>query len=200
MVEEQIISRGVHDPSVLDAMRSVDRKLFVPPTFSSAAYYDEPLPIGYGQTISQPYMVAYMTEAARVGSSDRVLEIGTGSGYQSAILAEIVKEVYTIETTEQLARTAAERLSGLGYTNITSKAGDGYSGWPEEAPFDAIIITAAPPEIPETLLGQLAPLGRMVVPVGSFMQELRLITRVESGFEDRSLMPVRFVPMIHPKK
>lgn len=197
MVTEQIVSRGVVEPKVLDAMRKVERHLFVSPELQPVAYSDEPLPIGHAQTISQPYIVAYMTEAAQLKSGDRVLEIGTGSGYQSAILAEIAKEVYTVEVIEPLAVAAASRLSGLGYKNIHVRHSDGYNGWPEEAPFDVIIITAAPPEIPDELLKQLAAGGRMIVPVGSFLQELRLITRTPGGFEERNLLSVRFVPMIH---
>jgi len=197
MVAEQIAARGVSDAMVLDAMRKVERHLFVPAELQAIAYSDEPLPIGYGQTISQPYIVAYMTEAAGLKPGDRVLEVGTGSGYQAAILAEIVKEVYTMEVNESLSSSAAQRLSGLGYKNIHFKSGDGYEGWPEEAPFDAIIVTAAPSEIPEAIAGQLKVGGRMVVPIGDLFQELCLITRRESGFDRRSLLPVRFVPMIH---
>lgn len=200
MTDEQIAARGVSDPGVLEAMRKVERHLFVPSTLQAIAYSDEPLPIGHGQTISQPYIVAYMTEAARLSSGDRVLEVGTGSGYQAAILAEIVKEVFTVEVDEPLALAAARRLSDLGYKNINVRSSDGYKGWPEEAPFDAIIITAAPPEIPEELIGQLKVGGRMVVPVGCFFQELCLVTRIEAGFEKKSLLPVRFVPMIHRDK
>lgn len=197
MITEQIVSRGVVEPKVLNAMRKVERHLFVSSSLQPVAYSDEPLPIGYAQTISQPYIVAYMTEAAQPGSEDRALEIGTGSGYQSAILAEIVKEVYTIEVVEPLAMSAASRLSGFGYKNIHVRYSDGYSGWPEKAPFDVIVITAAPPEIPDELLNQLAAGGRMIVPVGLSFQELCLITRTPGGFEKKSLLPVRFVPMIH---
>ncbi len=197
MITEQIVSRGVVEPKVLNAMRKVERHLFVSSSLQPVAYSDHPLPIGYAQTISQPYIVAYMTEAAQPGSEDRALEIGTGSGYQSAILAEIVKEVYTIEVVEPLAMSAASRLSGFGYKNIHVRHSDGYSGWPEKAPFDVIVITAAPPEIPDELLNQLAAGGRMIVPVGSSFQELCLITRTPGGFEKKRLLPVRFVPMIH---
>ena len=196
MVTEQIAARGVNDARVLDAMRKVERHLFVPKELEAIAYADEPLPIGHGQTISQPYIVAYMTEAASLKPTDRVLEIGTGSGYQAAILAEIVKEVYTIEVSEALYQAAEKRLAGLGYKNVHFRTGDGYAGWPEEAPFDAVIITAAPPEIPEAVVEQLKAGGRMVVPVGDFFQELCLITKKESGFDRRSLLPVRFVPMV----
>ncbi len=197
MVEGQIRTRGVSDPKVLDAMRKIKRHLFVDPAIIDSAYEDSPLPIGFGQTISQPYIVAYMTEAARLTPDDRVLEIGTGSGYQAAILAEIVKEVYTIEIIKELADTAQKRLMDLGYTNIRVRHGDGYQGWPEYAPFDAIIVTAAPPDIPQDLIGQLRTGGRMVVPVGSFHQELCLITKTEEGYKKEPLLPVRFVPMVH---
>ena len=197
MIERQISSRGVTDKKVLKAMMEVKRHLFVPADIRTAAYRDTPLPIGYGQTISQPYIVAYMTEVARLGSKDRVLEIGTGSGYQAAVLAEIVKEVYTIEIIKELADSASKRLKNLGYRNVHVKWGDGYKGWPERAPYDAIIVTAAPPELPEELIGQLKVGGRMVVPVGSFFQELYLITRTDSGYDRKALFPVRFVPMVH---
>jgi len=195
MVEEQIEARGVKDKSVLSAMRKVERHLFVPKELEEAAYEDHPLPIGYGQTISQPYIVAYMTEAAMLGKDDKVLEIGTGSGYQAAILAEIAKEVYTIEIIKELADEADDRLEKLDYKNIHVKHGDGYKGCPEFAPFDAIIVTAAPPDIPDELVKQLKIGGRMVVPIGSFDQELYLITKTEKGIDKNRLLPVRFVPM-----
>jgi len=197
MVYSQIIGRGIKNPGVIKAMEKVQRELFVPEELRNRAYVDGPLPIGYRQTISQPYIVAFMTEAARLKPDDRVLEIGTGSGYQAAVLAEIVKEVYTIEIIEPLAETARERLERLGYKNIKVKYGDGYKGWPEHAPYDAIIITAAPPKIPENLIEQLKIGGRMVVPVGSLSQDLYLITRAASGFQKERLLPVRFVPMVH---
>lgn len=200
MVTEQIVPRGVNDPRVLDAMRKVERHLFVPDALRPAAYSDEPLPIGHAQTISQPYIVAYMTEAVTPRSSDRALEIGTGSGYQSAVLAEVVKEVYTVEVVEPLASAAADRLYKLGYENIHVRHSDGYNGWLEEAPFDIILVTAAPPELPEELLHQLAVGGRMIVPVGELFQELYLVTRTASGFERKSLIPVRFVPMVREKR
>lgn len=196
MVEENIAGRGVTDPRVLEAMRNVKRHLFVPGYLKDVAYDDRPLPIGYRQTISQPYIVAYMTQAGKIGPDDRVLEIGTGSGYQAAVLAEMAKEVYTIEILEPLADSARLRLNELGYDNITVKFGDGYKGWTEHAPFDAIIVTAAPPSVPEDLLDQLKIGGRMVVPVGRFYQQLLLITRTESGFSRETLLPVRFVPMV----
>jgi len=198
MIEEQIVARGVSDPAVLDAMRNVERHLFVAKSLQAIAYSDEPLPIGYGQTISQPYIVAYMTEALGLKKTDKVLEIGTGSGYQAAILAEIVKEVYSIDVVEPLVDAAEKRLTSLGYVNIKLKAGDGYKGWPDAAPFDAVIITAAPPEIPEEVIDQLKVGGRMIVPVGVLIQELCLITKTKSGHDKMSLIPVRFVPMVRP--
>lgn len=200
MAKEQVERRGISDKRVLDAMGKVKRHLFVPAYLRSAAYEDRPLPIGLGQTISQPYIVAYMTEAAKVGSADRVLEIGTGSGYQAAVLAEIAKEVYTIEILQPLADSARSRLEEMGYENIRVKCADGYKGWDEYAPFDVIIVTAAPSEVPKELILQLKVGGRMVVPIGSFHQELYLITRTDSGFEEKALLPVVFVPMIHPKE
>lgn len=196
MVAEQIKARGITDKQVLGAMEKVRRHLFVVPELSNLAYEDTPLPIGHNQTISQPYIVAYMTQAAGLKPGERVLEIGTGSGYQAAILAEIVKEVYTIEILKPLADSAGERLKGLGYKNIFVKWGDGYKGWPEYAPFDAIIVTAAPDEIPQELLKQLKVGGRMVIPIGSVFQELYLVVRTESGIEKKNLLPVRFVPMV----
>jgi len=200
MVEEQIISRGVKDPSVISAMRKVERHLFAPLLLRWRAYEDGPLPIGHGQTISQPYIVAFMTEALDLGSSDKVLEIGTGSGYQAAILAEIAKQVYTIEILKPLAEMSEKRLKDLGYTNIKVKHGDGYLGWPEYAPFDKIIVTAAPDEIPMELVNQLKVGGKMVIPVGSFFQELYLITKNEQGFMKKAILPVRFVPMVKGSK
>ena len=200
MVDQQIERRGITDKRVLDAMRKVKRHLFVPERLRNAAYEDTPLPIGHGQTISQPYIVAYMTQAAKVGPNDRILEIGTGSGYQAAVLAEIAKEVYTIEILQPLADSARLRLEEMGYKNVKVKRGDGYKGWREYAPFDAIIVTAAPSEIPEELTSQLKTDGRMVVPIGLFYQELYLITRTESGFKKEALLPVAFVPMIHPSE
>lgn len=197
MVDEQIKRRGVSDEKVLTAMRSVKRHLFVSAVRRYAAYGDYPLAIGYRQTISQPYIVAYMTEAALLSPGDKVLEIGTGSGYQAAILAEIVEKVYTIEIMQPLAEEAQKRLKDLGYTNIFIRHGDGYKGWPEEAPFDAIVVTAAPTAIPEELVGQLKVGGRMVIPVGSFYQELYRITKTEDGVKKENLLPVRFVPMVH---
>jgi protein-L-isoaspartate(D-aspartate) O-methyltransferase len=196
MVREQIQRRGITDRRVLEVMKKVERHLFVPENLQNAAYTDRPLPIGYKQTISQPYIVAFMTRAISPKPDDRVLEVGTGSGYQAAILAELVKEVYTIEILEPLAQSARLVLEGIGYENIKVKHGDGYKGWREYAPFDAIIITAAPPSIPEELVSQLKTGGRMIVPVGEFYQELYLITKTETGFEKQALLPVAFVPMV----
>ncbi len=196
MVENHIRARGVRDEKVLDAMMRVERHMFVPPILRARAYADSPLPIGYGQTISQPYIVAYMTEALGVGPDDRVLEIGTGSAYQAAVLGEIVKEVYTIEIVEELAIMSKNRLEKLGYDNVKVLHGDGYKGWPEKAPFDAIMVTAAPPKIPYELVRQLRTGGKMVVPVGEFFQELQLITKTQEGYDVEKLIPVRFVPMV----
>ncbi len=195
MVRDQIAARGVRDPRVLAALRKLPRHLFVPPNLQSAAYEDTPLPIGYGQTISQPYIVAFMTEALELKPQDKVLEIGTGSGYQAAVLAELAREVYTIEIVEPLAKSARERLEGLGYSNVHVRAGDGYRGWPEAAPFDAIIVTAAPEQVPPPLLDQLRVGGRLVVPVGRFMQDLVRLRRTPQGIKRESLLPVMFVPM-----
>lgn len=195
MVESQIMSRGVTSNHILNAMRKVKRHLFVPDNLQQFAYADEPLPIGYGQTISQPYIVAYMTDALDLNTNSKVLEIGTGSGYQAAILAEIVNKVYSIEIVEPLGLHAKSILDQIGYRNIYSRIGDGYQGWPEAAPFDAIIVTAAPPEIPQPLINQLKVGGRMIIPVGVGYQELILITKKKDGVEKKSLLPVRFVPM-----
>ncbi|MBN2103730.1 protein-L-isoaspartate(D-aspartate) O-methyltransferase [bacterium] len=195
MVEIQIERRGIRDESVLRAMRSVPRHLFVPSNLIRSAYTDQPLPIGHNQTISQPYIVAYMTEALHLKKEDKVLEIGTGSGYQAAVLAEIADSVYTIEIVEPLAKSAQKKLDKLGYKNIFCKAGDGYLGWPEAAPFDAIIITAAPPRIPTPLIEQLKEGGRMILPVGEWYQELVLITKRDGKITKKKLLPVRFVPM-----
>ena len=196
MVKEQIIIRGVTDQPTLRAMRKVPRHLFVPEEYRNEAYDDNPLPIGYGQTISQPYIVAYMTEVSKPAPEKKVLEIGTGSGYQAAVLAEIVDEVYTIEIVPELARESAERLKKQGYTNITGKFGDGYKGWPEHAPFDIIVVTAAPEQIPQPLIDQLAENGRLVIPVGApaAVQELILIEKKNGNIEKKRLTFVRFVP------
>ncbi len=195
MVERQIIVRGVRDESVLQAMKSVDRRLFVQPKEVGRAFGDHPMPIGHGQTISQPYVVAAMTEALRLRATDKVLEIGTGSGYQTAVLAEIVREVWTVEIVEPLALGAKSLLRRLGYTNLHCRTGDGAGGWPTAAPFDKIIVTAAPPQIPDALLDQLAPAGLLVIPVGSDNQELLRVCRGAEGLEKEHLFGVRFVPM-----
>ena len=195
MVAEQIEARGVRDPRVLEAMRTVPRHEFVPQGERHRAHADHPLPIGHRQTISQPYVVALMTELAQVGPRSRVLEIGTGSGYQAAILAKVAKEVWSIEIVEPLARESAERLARLGFRNVTVRAGDGYAGWPEQAPFDAIVVTAAPPEIPQPLLDQLAVGGRLVAPVGGVSQELTVVVRTATGTKSERVGGVRFVPM-----
>jgi len=196
MVRDQIEARGVEDVRVLAAMRKVERHRFVPERLLKAAYTDQPLPIGHRQTISQPYIVAYMTEALELKATDRVLEIGTGSGYQAAVLAELVKEVYSIEIVEPLAKEAGQRLKGLGYQNIRLRTGNGYRGWPEAAPFDAIIVTAAPRRIPQALVDQLTEGGRLVAPVGTMFQELVRVRKTSKGVEKESLLPVRFVPMV----
>jgi protein-L-isoaspartate(D-aspartate) O-methyltransferase len=198
MITEQLAARGISDPAVLAAMGAVPRHRFVPSDLASQAYRDRPLPIGYGQTISQPYVVAFMTEAAGVEPGDRVLEVGTGSGYQAAVLAEIVGELWTIEISEPLAARAERDLSAAGYEQVHVRAGDGYRGWPEEAPFDTILVTAAPDHVPEPLLEQLAEGGTLVIPVGSqgfAGQEILRITRTADGYARESLLPVRFVPM-----
>ncbi|MEW5806593.1 MAG: protein-L-isoaspartate(D-aspartate) O-methyltransferase [Acidobacteriota bacterium] len=195
MVENQIRARGVKDPRVLSAMMKVKRHLFVPDAYLPFSYDDGPLPIGEGQTISQPYIVALMTELIEPKPDSRVLEIGTGSGYQAAILAEICKEVYTIEIIEKLGDQAEERLKKLGYDNILVKIGDGYQGWKEYAPFDGIIVTAAPEHIPQPLVDQLKIGGRLVIPVGEFYQELLLVTKTEKGIIKENITGVRFVPM-----
>jgi len=195
MVETQIKARGIKDARVLSAMLKVERHRFVPKEYQNMAYSDQPLPIGEGQTISQPYIVALMTELLELKGRERVLEIGTGSGYQAAVLAELAKEVYSIEIVETLASQARDRLLELGYRNIYVKAGDGYLGWPEAAPFDAIIVTAAPEHIPKPLIEQLKNGGRLVVPVGLYTQELKKIVKHSGKIETIDIIPVIFVPM-----
>lgn len=196
MVDEQIIPRGIKDPVVLAAMRHIPRHRFVPAFYSAFAYNDGPLPIGYGQTISQPSLVALMTEALALQGAKKVLEVGTGSGYQAAVLAEIVPNVFTIEIVEPLATEAAQTLAELGYRNIHTRVGDGYRGWPEEAPFDAIIVTAAPDHVPQPLLDQLAIGGRLILPVGRYYQTLELHRRTAEGYERKIISLVRFVPLV----
>jgi protein-L-isoaspartate(D-aspartate) O-methyltransferase len=202
MVTNQIITRGIKDPRVIEAMRKVPRHLFVPADIGESAYDDRPLPIGEGQTISQPYIVAFMTEALNLSPGDNVLEIGTGSGYQAAILAEIAREVYTIEIRPRLGETARERLNEMGYRNISVKIGDGYKGWPEEVPFDAIIVTCAPDEIPKPLVDQLAEGGRMIIPVGERggVQELVLLKKEKGTIREKAVMKVLFVPMLRKEE
>jgi len=199
MVAEQIEARGIKDKNVLEAMRKVERHRFVPKDICHLAYGDHPLPIGEGQTISQPYIVALMTEVIRPNRSMRVLEIGTGSGYQAAILAELCKDVYTIEIIEKLGKQAQKILSEL-YKNVHVKIGDGYKGWPEAAPFDAIIVTCAPVSVPQPLADQLKEEGKMVIPVGKAgMQHLVILTKTKGRLIAREILPVRFVPMVNSK-
>jgi protein-L-isoaspartate(D-aspartate) O-methyltransferase len=198
MVEEQLISRDIHDQEVLDAMRSVPRHLLVPEPIRDRAYNDSPLPIGHGQTISQPYIVAFMTQTLNLDHGEKVLEIGTGSGYQAAVLSHITPNVYTIEIVEALGKRAKHDLDELGYTNIKMKIGDGYFGWEEYAPFDGIIVTAAPEDIPDSLIEQLKPGGTLVIPVGEAgeIQTFTKVTKSEKGeIQKERLMAVRFVPM-----
>jgi protein-L-isoaspartate(D-aspartate) O-methyltransferase len=202
MVETGIIPRGITDEATLKAMRSVPRHLFVPAVYAGEAYSDRPLPIGYGQTISQPFIVAYMTELSRPAKGKKALEIGTGSGYQAAVLAQIVDTVYSIEIVPELAREAAARLRILGYKNVVTKYGDGYLGWPEHAPFDIIIVTAAADHIPDPLIRQMAEGGRLVMPVGNTasVQQLVLLTKRKGKIVKQRLEAVRFVPLTRPGK
>jgi len=202
MVESQIIDRGITNPDVLRAMRKVPRHLFVPDENRARAYGDYPLPIGEDQTISQPYIVAFMTEALRPKPGDRVLEIGTGSGYQAAILAEIVKDVYSIEIVEVLGKRAERTLTDLGYTNVHTKIGDGYKGWPEAAPFDSVIVTCAPEHIPQPLVDQLREGGRIIIPVGKEGAVQQLVVGVKSGgrIQTEEVRQVRFVPMVRDSR
>ena len=195
MVRSQIRARGIDDASVLAAMETVPRHLFVPAHLAERAYGDHPLPIGHDQTISQPYIVALMSDLLDLDGTEKVLEIGTGSGYQAAVLGELAHQVYTIEIVEPLALEAGAKLAELGYDNVHVRAGDGYRGWPEEAPFDAIMLTAAPPEIPQPLIDQLAVGGIMAAPVGSIEQELQVLEKTKQGVIRRAVIPVRFVPM-----
>ncbi len=201
MVQEQIQDRGIYSLSLLDAMRTVKRHLFVPEVYQHLAYADRPLPIGYGQTISQPFIVAYMTNLLMLDPDDRVLEIGTGSGYQAAVLAELVDQVYTIELLDSLGMRANDLLKGLNYENINCKIGDGYNGWEEFAPFDAIMVTAAADSVPPPLLEQLKVGGRMVIPVGnpSRIQMLKLIEKKKNRVTTQNIIPVRFVPFVREK-
>ena len=202
MVEQQLKPRGIKEERVLAAMAKVPREEFIPADARGDAYEDGPLPIGYDQTISQPYIVAFMTEQLRPKPSDRVLEIGSGSGYQAAILAELVSDVYTIDIVEPLTKTAEATLQRLGYKNVHVKVGDGYKGWPEEAPFDAVIVTCAPEKVPQPLVDQLKDGGRMVIPVGErFAQQLYLLEKRNGQLKESATLPVRFVPMVRePQK
>lgn len=200
MVKRQIEARGVSDRKVLDAMRRVKRHDFVPQHHVTSAYEDHPLPIGHGQTISQPYIVALMTELCDLDGSEKVLEIGTGSGYQAAVLSLLAKEVYSIEIVEPLAKLSAQRFKSMGYGNIQVKCGDGYRGWPEHAPFDVIILTAAPPDMPMDLFRQLKEGGVMVAPVGDYFQELVKIEKIDGRMRRTLVTHVRFVPMVHGKE
>jgi protein-L-isoaspartate(D-aspartate) O-methyltransferase len=195
MVETQMERRGIINLEVLRVLRKVPRHEFVPLLYRWQSYDDHPLPIGEGQTISQPYIVALMTELLDPKLTDRILEIGTGSGYQAAILAELVDTVYTIEIIPALAKNAEETFKHFGYSNIQVKAGDGYLGWPEEAPFDGIIVTAAPPYLPQPLVEQLKTGGKLVIPVGDIYQELKVYTKTEEGIDTKDIIPVQFVPM-----
>jgi protein-L-isoaspartate(D-aspartate) O-methyltransferase len=200
MVETQIRARDLQSATVLDAMRRVPRHLFVPDDLKPFAYDDRPLPIGHDQTISQPYIVAYMTDALQLEPAHTVLEIGTGSGYQAAILADIARQVYSIEIVPDLAETARRAIAAAGYTNVEVRAGNGYLGWRDHAPFDRIIVTAAPPDIPDALVEQLAVGGVMVLPVGTANQEIVVITKTPAGIAQKRTIQVRFVPMVSRPK
>ena len=201
MIQEQLVPRGIEDERVLEAFRRVPRHRFVPPADQEQAYGDHPLPIGQNQTISQPYIVALMTESLQLQGSEKVLEVGTGSGYQAAILAELVPAVYTVERLPDLMEKARRVLDELGYTNINYKSGDGAIGWPEESPFDAILVAAAAKSVPQGLTDQLAPGGRLVIPVGNtWFQDLVLMTREKTGLKRKKLCGCRFVPLILDKE
>jgi protein-L-isoaspartate(D-aspartate) O-methyltransferase len=195
MVEQQIRQRGITKPEVLAAMEQVPRHMFVPDSLRSEAYSDRPLSIGQGRTLYQPYMVALMTSLLDLKRGDKVLEVGTGTGYHAAVLSRIAREVYSIEIVEPIANQASKRLSVLGYHNVEVLSEDGYRGWPDKAPFDAILLSAAPPSIPKPLLAQLRVGGKMVVPVGGFFQDLLVITKAADGLEKRTVIPVRLSPM-----
>lgn len=200
MVEEQLVARGIRTPRVLDAMRRVPRHLFVPDTQRDYAYADSPLPIGYGQTISQPYIVAFMTEALDIQPQHHVLEIGTGSGYQAAVLSVLAEDVYSIEIVPELAQRARKTLADLGYKNVHVKEGNGYLGWPEHAPYDRVIVTAAPDKVPPALVEQLKVGGLIAIPVGIEPQELQVSRRTPTGLAVLQTLPVRFVPMVGKPK
>jgi len=195
MVAQQLAARGIRDERVLAAMRKVERHLFVPANEQGRAYLDRPVPIGHGQTISQPYVVAFMSQALELAGDERVLDVGTGSGYQAAILGELAHEVWSIEIVAPLAERAGAALSALGHANVHVRCGDGYLGWPEHAPFDAILVAAASDHVPQPLVDQLAPGGRMILPVGKGEQDLVLLRRTATGIVQEEILPVRFVPM-----
>ena len=198
MVTNQIERRGVRDAKVLRTMRDIPRHLFVPGYLKNSAYSDRPLPIGEGQTISQPYIVALMTELLQLEGGETILEIGTGSGYQAAVLSPLVKKVFTIEIVKPLANSARKLIEKLGYENVIVKWGDGYKGWIEHAPYDRVIVTAAPDKVPQALIDQMKIGGLLVIPVGTYYQELKVITKIsEQEIEEKSIIPVRFVPMVH---
>ena len=200
MVKNQIEARGVTDERVLKAMRTVERHKFIPGHNVSSAYDDHPLPIGHGQTISQPYIVALMTELCELKGTEKVLEIGTGSGYQTAIFSLLAREVYSIEIVEPLGKSARQKLAELGYRNVEIRIGDGYAGWPEQAPFDVIMLTASPPRIPQRLIDQLADGGVLVAPEGEFSQELVTIKKSNGKISKKTITYVRFVPMVHDSR
>ena len=201
MVKEQLERRGIQDKGVLRVMRETPRHDFIPENMKEMAYDDGPLPIGEGQTISQPYIVALMTELLELEGNEKVLEIGTGSGYQSAVLSTLVQKVYSIEIVQSLAEKSAKKLREMKYHNVTVKWGDGYKGWIEYAPFDAIIVTAAPNEVPQALIDQLKIGGRLVLPVGTRFQKLKVITKIQDEeFSEKNIISVRFVPMVHSNK
>lgn len=200
MVNKQIKARGIHNQEILNAFQKVERHRFVLPEYVGAAYRDTPLPIDEGQTISQPYIVAFMTDVLELDATDKILEIGTGSGYQAAILAEICDSVFTIEIFEKLGKKARALFEELGYNNIYCKIGDGYKGWPEHAPFDAIIVTCSPTHVPQPLKDQLAEGGRMIIPVGKYpVQNLVLLKKKKGKIREEKVLPVRFVPMLDEK-
>ena len=201
MVKNQLEKRGIHDEGVLRSMRETPRHIFVPENLRDLAYEDGPLPIGEGQTISQPYIVALMTELLELNGDERILEIGTGSGYQAAVLSPLVKKVYSIEIVKSLAERASEKLNEMQYHNVVVKWGNGYQGWVEYAPYDAIIVTAAPDQVPLPLIDQMKIGGRLVLPVGTYFQKLKVVTKMRDGeIGKKNIIPVRFVPMVHPEK
>ena len=201
MVKNQLEKRGIQDEKVLRVMRETPRHLFIPENLRDMAYEDGPLPIGEGQTISQPYIVALMTELLELNGNERILEIGTGSGYQAAVLSPLVKKVYSIEIVKSLAEKAGKNLKKMRYHNVAVKWGDGFQGWEEHAPYDAIIVTAAPDRVPQTLIDQIKIGGRLVLPVGTYFQKLKVLTKMgDGGVKEKNIISVRFVPMVHSEK